>query len=280
MNPHITLSNILIYPLKSAGGHQVDEAVVEPWGLAGDRRWAVIDEDGARLHLRDFPLMLSVEARAEPGALLLAARDRPDLPNLKVCVPEGGPEVPVGFHGLDHAVAADAAAGHWFGELLGHPARLVWLDDPTRRSVGAEYGGLPGEVVSFASDTPLLLASKASLRLLDDWIVEEAMRRQETVPEPLDIKRFRPSVVVEGAEPYAEDGWREVRIGPVDFRVTVICDRCVMTTYDPDTREDGKEPLRSLSRHRRWDGKTWFGIRLVPRGTGTLRVGDPVTVLR
>jgi hypothetical protein len=49
-----------------------------------------------------------------------------------------------------------------------------------------------------------------------------------------------------------------------------------MTTVDPVTLAGGKEPIRTLARYRRWDRKTWFGTRLVPLGTGTIRVGDPV----
>ncbi len=50
-----------------------------------------------------------------------------------------------------------------------------------------------------------------------------------------------------------------------------------MTTIDPVTIEGGKEPIRTLARHRRWDRKTWFGTRLVRTGGGDqLRVGDPV----
>ena len=50
-----------------------------------------------------------------------------------------------------------------------------------------------------------------------------------------------------------------------------------MTTIEPRTLVRGKEPIATLSRHRKWDGKTWFGTRLVPLGSGLLRVGDEVT---
>jgi uncharacterized protein YcbX len=40
------------------------------------------------------------------------------------------------------------------------------------------------------------------------------------------------------------------------------------------------EPITSLARHRRWDGKTWFAANLVPDTPGAvLRVGDEVEVL-
>ncbi|MEV4110698.1 MOSC N-terminal beta barrel domain-containing protein [Nonomuraea sp. NPDC049695] len=268
------IDQILIYPLKSGSGHPVAEAVVHPWGLDGDRRWAVVDEHGDNLWLGEFPRLASVTARpTSEGGLRLTARGMEDV----TVPPATGATTPVGFTGLDRAVLADDAAHAWFTELLGRPARLVWLDDPGRRSIDPAHGGLPGEVVSFAWDAPLLLVSESSARVLDGWLAEEAATCGEDAPGPLSRLRFRPSVIVEGGEAFAEDGWREVRIGSVPFRVSELCDRCAVTTIDPETQVKGKEPLRTLARHRKWDGKTWFGIRLVPREPGRIRVGDPVS---
>lgn len=182
--------------------------------------------------------------------------------------PATGATLPLGFSNLDRAVLAHADAHEWFTRLLGKPARLIWLDDPGRRTNTEEQGGL--------WDAPLLLVSRSSLQRLDDWIAESAMERQEHPPGPLDVARFRPNAVIDGAEPFAEDTWTSVRIGEIDFRVSELCDRCAATTWDPATQDRGKEPLRTLAKHRRWDGKTWFGIRLVPRNLGELRVGDEV----
>ena len=92
--------------------------------------------------------------------------------------------------------------------------------------------------------------------------------------------RFRPSLVVRGAPAWVEDDWRRVRIGTTVFRAVKGCDRCVLTTIDPETGARGKEPITTLARHRRWDGKTWFGINLVPDGPpGTITVGDELEVL-
>jgi len=49
-----------------------------------------------------------------------------------------------------------------------------------------------------------------------------------------------------------------------------------LTTIDPQTLVAGKEPLRTLSRHRQWDQRTFFGIRIVPETQGSIRVGDSV----
>jgi uncharacterized protein YcbX len=94
------------------------------------------------------------------------------------------------------------------------------------------------------------------------------------------MTRFRPNVVVSGTTPFAEDGWRRIRIGAAEFRAVKGCDRCVMTMTDPDTAARGKEPIATLARHRQWDGATWFGMNLVPDTPGvTISLGDPVEVL-
>jgi uncharacterized protein len=94
--------------------------------------------------------------------------------------------------------------------------------------------------------------------------------------QALDIVRFRPDVVIEGEEPFAEDAWPTVRIGNQKFRTTMVCDGCVMSTIDSIRLTSGREPILTLARHRRWDGKTWFGTRLIPSGTGAISVGDAV----
>jgi hypothetical protein len=93
---------------------------------------------------------------------------------------------------------------------------------------------------------------------------------------PIGMNRFRPNIVVDGDVPFAEDDWTRVTIGDAVFRVAKGCDRCMVTTIDPETGETGLEPLRTLATFRRWNGKVWFGINLIPEGRGIVRVGDPV----
>ena len=94
------------------------------------------------------------------------------------------------------------------------------------------------------------------------------------------MTRFRPNLVVAGAQAWAEDDWRRIRIGGAVFRAVKGCARCVITQIDPDTAVREKEPIASLARIRRWDGATWFGVNLVPDTVGvTIRAGDEVEVL-
>jgi uncharacterized protein YcbX len=276
------LVGIAVYALKSARGVQVETAEVEPWGLCGDRRWAVVHPDGRRLRAAEVPAILGVTARPAPGgALHLSAPARPRLGEIEVRPPAGAAldVKPGAFLDVARLVPGDdPAAEAWLSAAIGRPVRLVWLDPATTRPIAAEHGGTgaPDDVVSLADTGPLLLTSLSSLRRLDDWVAELALERGEGLPDPLDMRRFRPNVVVEGFEPFAEDAWSGVRIGDVTFRVTEQCDRCAMTLYDPDTIERGKEPIRTLARHRRRDGLTWFGVRMAPVTRGEVRLGDPV----
>ena len=119
-----------------------------------------------------------------------------------------------------------------------------------------------------------------------DWTVRDLVAQesgQAWLGREEALERFRPSIVVDGEEPFAEDSWRRVRIGGTTYRFGEHCDRCVLTTIDPTSLETGREPIRTLARHRAWDGATWFGIRLIPElapgATAEVAVGDEVEVL-
>ncbi|GCB52253.1 MOSC domain-containing protein [Streptomyces sp. NL15-2K] len=269
------LQSIHVHPVKAFRGLAPRQAVVEPWGLAGDRRWVLIDDGGKVVTQREHPRLALAAAELLPGGgVRLSA---PGMDPLTVPVPRPAATVPVGiFRDKVDGVPAEGDAAHaWCSEYLGLGARLVHMDDPaTRRPVDPEFA-LPGETVSFADGYPLLLTTAASLDALNS-LIAQGRHAQEG---PLPMNRFRPNVVVAGTAAWAEDDWSRVAIGEVTFRVAKMCGRCVVTTTGQATAERGKEPLHTLGRHRRIGGKLVFGQNLVPQSAGTIRVGDPVTVL-
>lgn len=279
----IRVTGLYRYPVKSCRGERLETAAVEPWGLAGDRRWMLVDDDGRVVTARDYPSLVLVTSSADDSNNVLRLQ-APDLPGLATPVPgaDGVPAelvpVTVGASSLVAAQAGDEAA-EWFTKIIGTPARLVYLDDPTRRAPNPEFSR-DTDRVSFADGYPLLLTTEQSLAQLNDWIFEGP----HAAEGPLPMTRFRPNVIVAGAEAWAEDRWRGIRIGDVRFRVAKASDRCLFTTIDPDTAVKGKEPLVTLARHRRWDGKIWFGVNLIPDipepgGASTLSVEGAVEVL-
>jgi MOSC domain-containing protein len=261
---------LFIYPIKATTAISLEQAEVRPRGLAGDRRWVVVDDNGHFLQQRTHTKMALVKTTSQRnGGLLISATDMEPLTVSPPIGKERG-QVTVWSDTVDAANAGPDAAA-WFSRFLGLPCRLMFMDDAALRPVAPEYGQ-DGDVVSFADALPLLLATAASLADLNQRIGSK---------KQLPMSRFRPNLVVDGDAPWAEDQWKRVRVGQIEFEVTHPCARCVVTTTDQQTGEkspDG-EPLKTLATFRRGEKGVLFGMNLVPRNHGTIRVGDHVAII-
>ncbi|TZF88239.1 MOSC domain-containing protein [Cognatilysobacter lacus] len=261
------VASLHLYPLKSCA--QLDTASLEitPRGPAGDRRWLVVDGDHRFMTARQHARLVGIRAVPAAGGLRL---DAGDLPTLHVPVPAHAPRrrVTIWRDSVDVPDAGDAAA-HWLTRYLGTTARLVHMDDAARRAVDPAFAA-PGDEVAFADAYPLMVISQAALDGLN-----------ARLPTPVSMTRFRPNVVIADSAPHAEDTWSRVRIGDIEFDAVKACTRCVFTTVEPATmtRDPDGEPLRTLTGYRRTPAGVTFGMNLIPRGTGTLRMGDPVVAL-
>jgi uncharacterized protein YcbX len=164
---------------------------------------------------------------------------------------------------------AGGMAGAWLSNALDTPCRLGFLADPGARPVDPAYG-TSVDRVSFADGFPVLLAAQGSL---DDL--------NTRLERPIAMRRFRPNLVIDGPEPWAEDHWRRIRIGGVVFRLPKPCSRCTVTTVDQESgeRPDPREPLRTLALFRRTRDGVMFGQNMIPETFGRVAVGDAVTVL-
>lgn len=254
-----------IYPVKALRGVSVDSVAVERRGFAHDRRWLVVHPDGAFMSQRDFPLMARLTAHVDHGGLKLT---NSGLDPIFVPTPgsEHRKDVTVWGQNVSAADAGDLAAA-WVTDKLGEPCRLVMMDDASYRGVDRTFGA-EGDEVSFADGFPILVTSTSSLRFLNDQM-----------EEPVLMNRFRPNLVIDGFDPWAEDGWLGLRIGDVALRVVKPCARCLVTTTDQETgRRLGSEPLRTLAACHAIDGKAIFGQNAIPDAFGTIRVGDSVVV--
>ena len=285
--PRVTVvSALTVFPVKSFAGVPLSSVTVDVSGPRGDRRWMLVDDDGETLTARKFPRMLAAHARAVEGGVELSGAG---LPTITVPEPTGPPDVSVELSRLSSATFAGIEAAQWCSELLDRSARLVWLDDPRRRGMSDKHGGTLDDPLALTDTGPLHVTTTASLARLDAWaaevqdeLVQTALEKGRPAPAPrqtLDMRRFRPNLVLDGdLDPFEEDGWSTLTVGEVELRFADTCGRCVMTTIDPDVQTTGKEPLRTLARHRRWDGEVWFGIQMVPVRFGTLSVGEEARV--
>ena len=169
----------------------------------------------------------------------------------------------------DHVRARDAGddTADWLSERLGQTCRLFYMPDNAVRLVDGLYAQ-GGESVSFADGFPILLISQASL---DDL--------NTRLPSPVPMNRFRPNLVVDGCEAFAEDEWKLIRVGDMAFKVAKPCSRCVMPSIVQETAERDPHINRALAAYRRVDGNIFFGQNLLYEQCGELNVGDAIEVL-
>jgi len=260
------LSSLYRFPLKSAAGESLQRCASDSLGLLGDRRWMVVAAGTGRfLTQRVLPRMALLQAHWQGDtALKLAA---PGMPELLVRVPDDKTMRCVQVWSANPVIPdAGETAAAWLSDFLGQACRLVYLPEDDGIQVDLDYARL-GERTAFSDGFPFLLIGQASL--------DDLARR---VGRPLEMLRFRPNLVVSGAEPYAEDGWKRIRIGQLTFRVVKPCSRCVIPTLDPATgeRAPDREPLNTLLSYRKGPGGVFFGQNLIAEGRGELEVGMPV----
>lgn len=230
----------------------------------------LVDEQGKFITARQYPKLALVATSFDSDRLRVSVKGVEDLLIALQPADNHRREVTLWKDTLEGVRVSDAA-DRWFSGYLGIRCQLVQMTDDIIRRVDQEYGQ-PEDEVSFADGFPLLLISEASLADLNGRLAAA-----------VSMRRFRPNVVVSGCEAYAEDNWRRLRIGDVEFAGVKACSRCVFTTIDPDTgsKHPDKEPLRTLSSYRRRkSGGVYFGQNLVPRGQGLIRIGDPVEILQ
>lgn len=258
--------------MKSAAGATLDAMEIEPRGPRHDRRWMAVDENGRFVTARALAPMVRLRAEIVARGLRLSM---PGGEAIEIDAPTADAErisVNVWKDSVS-ALRAGDVADRWLTAALGQPLRLVYMDAQARRAVDPAYAR-PGDEVSFADGYPLLAISQAALDDLNARLAENG-------GAPMTMLRFRPNLEIAGIAAHAEDAWRRVRIGEIEFDAVKPCTRCVFTTVDPDTGErdaDG-EPLRTLKDYRRAPNGITFGMNLIPRGTGTLCVGDAVVPL-
>jgi uncharacterized protein YcbX len=226
----------------------------------------LVDREGRFLTQRELPRMALISPRLQTQGMVLQA---PGIDDLSVRQPpEEAERVEVAVWSDRCSVQrADPLADAWLSDYLGLFCRLVYMPDESVRPVDPRYAK-PQDRTAFSDGFPLLLISQASL---DDL--------NSRLSEPLPMLRFRPNLVVEGCDPYAEDGWRNIRIGELTLRVVKPCSRCKVTTVDPYTGESGSEPLKTLADYRRRGNKVYFGQNLIHDGPGDLALGMPLEVL-
>ncbi|OBZ96100.1 sulfurase [Pararhizobium polonicum] len=267
------VTGLNIHPLKSGRAIAQTSVSVRLDGLAGDRRFMLVDPDGKFITQRELQALAQVEATHVAGGVHLRMGARTATVSFD---PERRLDVRVWDSEVNAAVSDDGASttlSDWFGR----PVKLVHMDAAAGRVVGEEWAD-EAAPVGFADGFPVLITTTASLADLNVTLVSKGQ-------EPVGMDRFRTNILIDNDNPWEEDFWESVEIGGIVFDLVKPCARCIMTTQDQVTGERiGGNPIQGLaekrmSADRRVPG-VLFGWNAVPRGEGTIGLGDELRVVK
>lgn len=270
-----TLSELILYPIKSCAGMHVQQAQVTVAGLwahgVHDREWMLVTHEGQFLTQREHPRMALIAPRVDGASLVVSAPGAEPLP-LGLDAPDGaGRQVRIWDDVVMAADCGDEAAA-WFSRVLGSPCRLVRFRRDAVRPTSTKWtAGVPAQA-RFADAYPMLLIGAQSLADLNRRI--SAAGRA-----PLPMNRFRPNLVVDGIEAYEEDYLESLRSDGICIKPVKPCARCPIPSIDQATGVHGPDPLEILLTYRanpRMDGAVCFGMNCIVTGgaPGWLRVGQ------
>ncbi|WP_455854427.1 MOSC domain-containing protein [Ensifer canadensis] len=266
------VTGLNIHPLKSGRAIPLETVTVNLDGFEGDRRFMLVEPDGRFITQRELQTLAQVEANHIDGGVQLKMGDKALIVRFD---PDQRLDVRVWASDVDAAVADDATnetLSGWFGR----PVKLAHMDASAERFVGAEWAGTAAPV-GFADGFPVLITTTGSLADLNRTLAEKGR-------EPVGMDRFRTNILLDCDEAWDEDFWESLEIGGIRFDFVKPCARCIMTTQDQITGERiGGNPIQGLAEKRmsadRRVAGVLFGWNVVPRGEGTLKLGDEARIV-
>lgn len=268
------VSDLFIYPLKSARGIAIASAAIDAFGLAGDRRAMLVDPTGHFITQRELQDIARIDVQPAPSYLRLKMDGKADI-IVPPPHPDNRMDVDVWKSAVNASVADDAtntALSGWFGRDV----KMVFFDRLATRIASPEWAG-DGTPVTFSDGYQILITTTGSLKALNANL---AAHDEGAV----GMERFRPNIVIDCDEEWPEDRWAAIEIGGIRLDLVKPCARCIMTTQDQTTgSRDVPNPMPAMGRirmsaDRRVPGPL-FGWNVVPRGEGAVKIGDTVTVI-
>jgi uncharacterized protein YcbX len=267
------VSDLFIYPLKSARGIALQSTEIDAFGLPGDRRAMLINPDGSFITQREMPDLARLDVQQEASGFRLGMNGE----ELFVPLPDGIRRVDVSiWKSIVNAAIADEQSNTVLSRWFGRELKFVFFDDDANRIANPEWAG-DDTPVTFADGYQILVTTTGSLRALNADIEAHG-------ESSVGMERFRPNIVIDTDEAWPEDRWAAIEIGGIRFDLVKPCARCIMTTQDQQTgSREVANPMPAMGRirmsaDRRVPGPL-FGWNVTPRAAGAIAIGDTVKAL-
>lgn len=262
--PHV--SELTIYPLKSAQGINLKKVGYQRRGPQFDREWMAVNAKNRFLSQRQFPLMCLIKTQLTDKELILTA---PEKEPLIINLNNHGQKEQSVVVWKDQVNAFDCGpeAASWISGYLGVDCRLMSMPSKMERLVDKDYAS-NNETVSFADGFPSLIISQASLDSFNTKL-----------EQPISMAHFRPNIVISDCPAYAEDEWRAIKINGITFSLVKPCSRCIIPTIEPNSGNKRMDIAKAMSTHRRRGNATYFGQNALHSTQGEICVGDNVELI-
>jgi uncharacterized protein YcbX len=276
----LRITALRLYPVKSLSGIDVVQWPIGSKGLRYDRNWMIVDEEGQFVTQRKLARMALIHTEIRDQRVHLSFDGEGSVSFPLACEPTCEPSFKV--HVWDDECQAQHVSSQvdeWLNRILKHSStlRLVSMAKNFERqqSQSDRFGE---DAAIFADAAPLLLTNQSSLQALNEVL-------EKTQQASVDMRRFRPNIVIEGLSAFAEQEPQDLvhSEGNYALRLADACERCVMIQLDPDSaeRNANAEPYRSLAKSNPQPGKpklAFFGMNCLFVGLeGTMiAVGDPL----
>ncbi|MBM7049336.1 MULTISPECIES: MOSC domain-containing protein [Rhizobium] len=268
------VSDLFIYPLKSARGIAIPSAAIDAFGLTGDRRAMLVDPSGHFITQRELQALAQIDIQPGPSNLRLKMEGKPDI-----IVPPPHPDNRMDVVVWKSAVSASVAdeeTNKALSDWLKRDVKMVFFDKLAKRAASPEWAG-DDAPVTFSDGYQILVTTTGSLKALNANLAAHG-------EGAVGMERFRPNIVIDCDEEWPEDRWATIEIGGIRLDLVKPCARCIMTTQDQKTgSRDVPNPMPAMGRirmsaDRRVPGPL-FGWNVVPRDEGSVKIGDAVTVI-
>lgn len=266
------VERLFIYPIKSLGGIEVSEVIIETRGFRYDRRYMLVDEKGSFITQRDNHLMALFHSALVRDGIRVSFRGEALSDSVVIPYETDSGKIRQVQIWQDTCTAIEMSedVNEYFSERLSQKCVLVYMPDSSNRMVDRQYAQYD-EITSFADAFPILLIGSASLDDLNTRLPEH---------ERLGWNQFRPNLVIKTEVPFEEDNWQTFKLGNAILQCVKPCARCVITTINQESAIAGKEPLKTLATYRTQNSKVMFGQNVLIKSYGEiLRVGDELSFL-
>jgi len=263
----IQVSKLFYYPIKSFAGIACEQMHINAWGPLRDRRLMLVDEQGNFITQRQCRIMALMSLKDSQESLTLAYEGESFTlawPNFfKTSKTQ---KVQVWEEELSGQIIG-GEINDWLSRLLQRRVKLVYMADETHRQVDLAYAS-QGTRTGFADGFPFLIVSQESITSLQQELTFE-----------LDVKRFRPNIVLSGCDAFSEDQWKTISINNIEFNLVKPCSRCVIPSIDLTTGLMQKEVMQVMMAHRKRDNEVYLGQNAVHKGQGSIEVGQQVEII-